>query len=297
MLLGTYQPLNPSVKHHNRLYDCFREKLDGEYPIFCFPARTVDEFCFRSLLASPCKPEKLILFETEDFVRFDAVSWNAIMMFQENQPDSDFMERFEAMFSDVDERFSEYVVKPAALDDALGEIEIYDLIMNEDFDSIEDEISRVFAVSTQSAAKNMYMNSIAKQKFIPSDKYGDKLDLPALLAMTAFVFYLGASTYQAINKKPSSLIELIPFHYDPKNSSSWDAYGVFQNLRYKIFDTTAESSHDEYLQMAQALEDAVGKARLSALSGKFSRNDLCPCMSGKKFKKCHGAKPIDIFPF
>ena len=57
MLLATYQPKEARSEHQNPRYDCFRDKLGGEYPVFCFPARTADEFRFRSLLAAPCKPE------------------------------------------------------------------------------------------------------------------------------------------------------------------------------------------------------------------------------------------------
>ncbi|NSC15855.1 hypothetical protein G4412_13535 [Coprococcus comes] len=57
MLLATYQPKEPQSSHQNPRYDCFRDKLDGEYPVFCFPARTADEFRFRSLLAAPWNRE------------------------------------------------------------------------------------------------------------------------------------------------------------------------------------------------------------------------------------------------
>ena len=53
MLLATYQPKESQSSRQNQQYDCFRDKLGGEYPVFCFPARTADEFRFRSLLAAP----------------------------------------------------------------------------------------------------------------------------------------------------------------------------------------------------------------------------------------------------
>lgn len=53
MLLATYQPKESQSSRQNQQYDCFRDKLGGEYPVFCFPARSADEFRFRSLLAAP----------------------------------------------------------------------------------------------------------------------------------------------------------------------------------------------------------------------------------------------------
>lgn len=79
MLLATYQPYVSMPEHRNDQYECFRGKLDGEYPVFCFPARSADEFRFRSLLAAPVKPERLILIDTDEYARFDAVEWNRIL--------------------------------------------------------------------------------------------------------------------------------------------------------------------------------------------------------------------------
>ena len=105
MLLATYQPKEARSEHQNPRYDCFRDKLGGEYPVFCFPARTADEFRFRSLLAAPCKPECLIFFETDDYARFDA----------------------------VDERFSEYVVPQSRLKEKIEVIDIKQLIEEDTF--------------------------------------------------------------------------------------------------------------------------------------------------------------------
>ncbi|MFR7708411.1 MAG: SEC-C metal-binding domain-containing protein [Alistipes inops] len=48
--------------------------------------------------------------------------------------------------------------------------------------------------------------------------------------------------------------------------------------------------------MCDALAQSVGAYRSMFLS-RFKRNDPCPCGSGKKLKRCHGLKPVDLFPF
>lgn len=130
MLLATYQPKEAMSEHQNHQYDCFRDKLGGEYPVFCFPARSADEFRFRSLLAAPCKPECLIFFDTDDYVRFDAVTWNNILTLPR---DADFDEKFAAMFDEVDERFSEYVVPQSRLKEKIEVIDIKQLIEEDTF--------------------------------------------------------------------------------------------------------------------------------------------------------------------
>lgn len=137
MLLATYQPYVLMPEHRNDQYECFRGKLDGEYPVFCFPARSADEFRFRSLLAAPVKPERLILIDTDEYARFDAVEWNRILCLPRD--DAAFRERFERMFDGVDERFSEYVVKPHELDSSVDEVDIKRLIEEEDFAFVEEK--------------------------------------------------------------------------------------------------------------------------------------------------------------
>lgn len=130
MLFATYQPKEPQSSRQDPRYDCFRDKLGGEYPVFCFPARTADEFRFRSLLAAPCKPECLIFFDTNEYVRFDAVTWNNILTLPR---DVDFDGKFATMFDDVDERFSEYVVPQSCLKEKIEVIDIKQLIEEDTF--------------------------------------------------------------------------------------------------------------------------------------------------------------------
>jgi preprotein translocase subunit SecA len=52
----------------------------------------------------------------------------------------------------------------------------------------------------------------------------------------------------------------------------------------------ARHGEDEEAALAGArLRQAESMAPASKAAVKIGRNDLCPCGSGKKFKKCHGA--------
>jgi len=107
---------------------------------------------------------------------------------------------------------------------------------------------------------------------------------------------------------------------DPKNEYKKEGYNLFLNMMAKISSTVlvkvfevqvhrqeelaaieaeAEARHRAELEAAVARhpgesdpnpEAAPVQARRSAPpTPKIGRNDLCPCGSGKKFKKCHGA--------
>lgn len=292
MLLATYQPKEAMSEHQNHQYDCFRDKLGGEYPVFCFPARSADEFRFRSLLAAPCKPECLIFFDTDDYVRFDAVTWNNILTLPR---DTDFYGKFESMFDDVDERFSEYVVPQSRLKEKIEVIDIKQLIEEDTF-GCKSQDGEAVDVGTQMVSLNQDIAQKMVRDNMPKTKNVRRNDLSAMLYQTAFVYYLGGFMWNVISDKVISVVDLLPFTWCNDSESSRMDWMRFQELRGKIFDTDNGGSHDEYLEMCDALIQSVGAERSMFLS-RFKRNDPCPCGSGKKLKKCHGLKPVELFPF
>jgi preprotein translocase subunit SecA len=109
---------------------------------------------------------------------------------------------------------------------------------------------------------------------------------------------------------------------DPKNEYKKEGYNLFLNMMAKISSTVlaklfevqvhrteelaaieaeAEARHHAELQAAVARHPGdsdptpeaaplpVQARRSAPPAPKIGRNDLCPCGSGKKFKKCHGA--------
>lgn len=58
------------------------------------------------------------------------------------------------------------------------------------------------------------------------------------------------------------------------------------NIHLKVlFSTDIEAKTSEILNIAENLRRKRG---LKIESNKIGRNELCPCGSGKKYKKCHG---------
>ena len=54
-----------------------------------------------------------------------------------------------------------------------------------------------------------------------------------------------------------------------------------------------QKKHEKELKELQFGAPDAGTASQTVSNGgpKVGRNDPCPCGSGKKYKKCHGAKP------
>lgn len=296
MILASYQPLLPDSTYNSDLYDCFRDRLQGAYPTFCFPARTVDEFLFRSLLAAPVKPERLLFFNTDEYVRFDAVQWNRIL--SKDRDSIEFKTSFDRMFdTTVDERFSEYAIDSRRQTpfDIIEIAETIDNISNNapSGDSPSDQFVREILLLDQERAQRTVLNGLSSTDMTNANF---NQDLKAIIQETAFVIYLGAVVYNSVMQNRNTIIDLIPFNWASSNSTSVDCWNKFNTLRDKIYDSKGHGTHKDYLDMASYIESSVGLARKEFLSHFFKRNDLCPCMSGKKFKNCHGKQPVNIFP-
>lgn len=75
MILATYQPLSEHRDDNRGMEWTELEKYLGFKPIFCFPANTQKEAIVHSILAVPSFPEKIVFFETDDYMEIDAVRW------------------------------------------------------------------------------------------------------------------------------------------------------------------------------------------------------------------------------
>lgn len=144
----------------------------------------------------------------------------------------------------------------------------------------------------QSLARQSVHNSLSSGGW-ESEYNGN--DLTAILYQTMFVCYLGGFIWNVVNEKVNSVVDFIPFICDKDSKTSRDEWDRFNELRKKLFDTVMGGTHEDYLMMCEALNHAIGLNREESLS-KFKRNDPCPCGSGRKFKKCHGLKPVELFP-
>jgi len=61
------------------------------------------------------------------------------------------------------------------------------------------------------------------------------------------------------------------------------------NRELKFFETPDAKEYNEHV--TQFVPPASADASAASIRRKIGRNDLCPCGSGEKYKKCHGAEP------
>jgi preprotein translocase subunit SecA len=76
---------------------------------------------------------------------------------------------------------------------------------------------------------------------------------------------------------------------DPLNEYKREAFNLFEVMLDKLRKTiTSVLSNIEIQQDEKALNQQNNKDKQIDQNNKISRNAICPCGTGKKYKHCHG---------
>lgn len=73
MIMATYQPLK-NIYGYNKDIEKFLDRI-GYEPIWCFPANNVIQFWICNWLSHVNFPQKLIVFESDDYILVDKIEW------------------------------------------------------------------------------------------------------------------------------------------------------------------------------------------------------------------------------
>ncbi|HLD45953.1 MAG TPA: SEC-C metal-binding domain-containing protein, partial [bacterium] len=93
-------------------------------------------------------------------------------------------------------------------------------------------------------------------------------------------------------------------HKDPKSEYKREGFTMFENMNFRFAQQAVEKIFkvrirtEEEVQIKEDVDQNVQETRglvtrglshtIKRVEPKVGRNDLCPCGSGKKYKKCHG---------
>ena len=76
---------------------------------------------------------------------------------------------------------------------------------------------------------------------------------------------------------------------DPLNEYKREAFELFENMLEKLRKTiTAVLSNIQISKEEPGSNSRIDENKDVINNGKTSRNAICPCGSGKKYKHCHG---------
>lgn len=85
------------------------------------------------------------------------------------------------------------------------------------------------------------------------------------------------NSFQFVNLE---LLDLKSSSTEKQNTVEFIAHLLFDNEHHKIHERSQFITEDDRLKYDRGLLFDIPATKLN-------RNDICPCLSGKKFKKCH----------
>ena len=292
MILATYQPYIDKKTEPEGAIKELAEHL-GYYPIFCFPANTSQEIIIHSMLAAPNMPEKLILFETNDFVEIDVVKWNQKLAIECQNISNQNSIPILGCFTDKPSIYKEYVVKEIV--NILEEVDIKQAFFDNYIPSNDkDSVSATIVVQLAEAAKNT-AEHLCKQFQIPFD---DELSwdnysqtqkmlvkeifqytfLPLWYPAVRGVSFLDSTHFDFYKYIEEGCSKDVAMFYNPDEDLNYKSYGFYE----KIYDNLRRYTSETHISNVRNLVNA-NQPRTST---KINPNSPCPCGSGKKYKKC-----------
>ena len=289
MILATYQPINDdkSKQEWNEL-----EQFLGYRPIFCFSANSAQEMIINSILAAPNCPEKLIIFETNEFVELDIVQYNKkIAIEYQSNKDNRIADTItiDNCFTSKSSDYKEFVVEK--ITNIIEEINLLDafFMVGESRDGeYATEINNIVDSTTNTAREFLKYSckvdveeidditklSMFKKKII---KEGFQLYILPLVCQSIFgqnlldMIQFDTNTYFY-----TTLQNDLSKFYNPEENIKYKTYAFYDSLVLRLKKCASRTLSQN------AFESAKQKMR------KVSLNAPCPCGSGKKYKRCCG---------
>lgn len=286
MILGTFQPLHPDPARHSARYACF-ERFLGYYPVFCFPARSAMEAAWGAFLAAPYWPERLVLFDSEDYRRFDLVRWNQLLGSVED-PD------VAPLFGEVDELRAEYVVPE--ISDIIVEIPIHEAL----FETAYDE--RLEGSPGGDDDEYGLIGSLAEsaRSMVESQDWGKESTRFRLVAeKEALTFFLVKPIWCAATQGTVPVADICPLIPLAANDTPRRLWVRCEELLARCFDIVGACTPEGFAELCsdmsrlQSMNEAAWMEPLARALG-VGRNDPCPCGSGRKYKSCHMRPRVEL---
>lgn len=293
MLLATYQPIDDAKRDVCKYPDLTIHL--GYDPIICFPANNAREIMFYSMLVNTADyPEKLIVFESNEFDEVDMVQWSKKMatdyQTQQNRlnrtQNATMQMTVADCFTDKDRLYKFCAVKD--IQNVIVEMDIKEMLFL-DLDTTKSEwkgFLHEVVTSAQQCAISLCKNltpplamesswdqySIVAHQYIKEGFQGLLLPIIYPIVLERPISYSTYFNYQEYMNR--MVINKISRLMSPNEDMEYKTYQMFDEI-------------------ARDLRSCMTKTYDRTLSDGFNNTDtelgpnsMCPCGSGKKYKKC-----------
>lgn len=292
MLFATYQPRPESlarVERNEAKWDYFKSEFGFE-PYWCMPVTSVADFFCHSIFTAPNCGEVLYFVESEEYVRIDKIKH-----YQKIQTDGDF-DLTGCVNSNLDDKHSEFIIP--SIENFVAMIPIAGLESLTANPFFNFSVKASFDVALNNAIRkdlNKYINMgrLRPAEFRDDNAWAASMDMT--LSEFQYRMYLekGKMAFESV-LLPFVTKQLLGDMVSPYDIHAVQTHFNKQRELYMKFSrwSYGECSLSEYDVMYDEMRNLVidNSAVCAVLANgqRPGRNDMCPCGSGKKWKKCHG---------
>lgn len=291
MKLATWQPSEALIKHIESLNkkgefgakDTYID--DNEYKIWCVKAESLEELIANSLLTCVKFPEELWVFETEDYKLVDKSKWYKAI--HNHKKDEELINPYNYTANNGLQEPVEFLVKEIPKDCvrytmAPPNITLTHPILNKVAEKCQTDYRVEYQLPTYSSYVKTFNN--LKENQIIFITY-----LLPLLWLNEYVFTeQDMDNLPSISWRQAELIDrmFIGYNINDKDATN-DILKEFQNWDSPV--NNWELSGHRLLEKScyNMLKVKVLDIYIQMTGKKIGRNDLCPCGSKKKLKRCH----------
>lgn len=285
MFLATWRSINYSKYRNFNEFSNNYFVTSNDYNIWCIKADSLENLITNSILTCLKYPEELCYFNSEDYLMIDKAKWYKAIRLHDAKDglldpldyivDNDFIGPIEYLVKEIPKDCETYEVSPL-------KIECDNTIINKAYQHALSRFNNLYQKSNYSSyEKSVEIARLNQINFLTyalpviwSKKESEKIDLKNIMPLTWEQIEVIATSFMglALCNKPDYLLEMTGgFHYWDSIEGNWD---------HKFHNLLVEKSINALNKKPIKLYSDINEV-------KINRNDLCPCGSGKKVKKCH----------
>lgn len=282
MLFATYQSVETLEK--------IEENRIEPYSIWAVPVVDLHVFFLALFCCAPNRMEALIFFESDRFLRIDKIKWYQAIM--DGKPWSDHNPK-DYISEDTDDLHSEFLVETITPERIKMFVPIVEIGETPDIleyrgakmdQNIENYLMRLAMAIIEKfhfpIEKNLTLGMDQEYAEYRSMIQGKKIAFEMVYLPIAF--YLLKATEGTVTFNVRYLANMISYNAEKLRKLN----NKFTMWSYD--DCSLEEFNIIVAEMEHCIIDNEEFVERLIVGPKIERNELCPCGSGKKYKKCHG---------
>ena len=281
MLFATYQSIEAIEKINKNEVE--------PYSVWAVPAKDLHELFLALFCCAPNRMETLIFFESDQFLRIDKIKWYQAIMNGDYNP-KHYISR------NSDDLHSEFLVETIKTEQIKMLVPIIKIGESPTILDMLECLGIQIKQDTENYLMGLSMSIIAKTSFSVEGnitlgmerKYAEYRCMMQPKKTAFEMVYLPIFFYLLTESQCSAALNIAYL----ANMISCNAEKLFR-LNNKFtkwsYDTCSIEGFDAIIaEMEHCIIDNEEIVKRLIIGPKIERNELCPCGSGKKYKKCHG---------